>query len=43
MKSRNSNLFVAVWLAKNRPELISAAFALNETGGGRTDGHGKLV
>jgi acetylornithine deacetylase/succinyl-diaminopimelate desuccinylase-like protein len=33
----------AEWLAKNRPELISAAFALNEGGGGRTDGHGKLV
>jgi acetylornithine deacetylase/succinyl-diaminopimelate desuccinylase-like protein len=33
----------ADWLAKNRPELISAAFALNEGGNGRTDGHGKLV
>jgi acetylornithine deacetylase/succinyl-diaminopimelate desuccinylase-like protein len=33
----------AEWLAKNRPELISAAFALNEGGGGRTDGHGKLI
>jgi acetylornithine deacetylase/succinyl-diaminopimelate desuccinylase-like protein len=33
----------ADWLAKNRPELISAAFALNEGGGGRTDGHGKLM
>jgi acetylornithine deacetylase/succinyl-diaminopimelate desuccinylase-like protein len=33
----------ADWLAKNRPELISAAFALNEGGGGRTDGRGKLV
>jgi acetylornithine deacetylase/succinyl-diaminopimelate desuccinylase-like protein len=33
----------AEWLAQNRPELISAAFALNEGGGGRTDGHGKLV
>src|SRR5277367_1964910 len=33
----------AQWLAKNKPELISAAFALNEGGGGRTDGHGKLV
>ena len=33
----------AEWLAKDRPELISAAFALNEGGGGRTDGHGKLV
>jgi acetylornithine deacetylase/succinyl-diaminopimelate desuccinylase-like protein len=33
----------AQWLAKNRPELIGAAFALNEGGGGRTDGHGKLM
>jgi acetylornithine deacetylase/succinyl-diaminopimelate desuccinylase-like protein len=33
----------AGWLAKNRPDLVSAAFALNEGGGGRTDGHGKLV
>ena len=33
----------AEWLAKNKPELISAAFALNEGGGGRSDGHGKLV
>ncbi len=33
----------ADWLAKHRPELISAAFALNEGGGGRTDGHGKLL
>jgi acetylornithine deacetylase/succinyl-diaminopimelate desuccinylase-like protein len=33
----------AEWLAKNRRELISAAFALNEGGGGRTDGHGKLL
>jgi acetylornithine deacetylase/succinyl-diaminopimelate desuccinylase-like protein len=33
----------ADWLAKNHPELVSAAFALNEGGGGRTDGHGKLV
>jgi acetylornithine deacetylase/succinyl-diaminopimelate desuccinylase-like protein len=33
----------AEWLAKNRPELINAAFALNEGGGGRTDGHGKLI
>jgi acetylornithine deacetylase/succinyl-diaminopimelate desuccinylase-like protein len=33
----------ADWLARNRPELISAAFALNEGGGGTTDGHGKLV
>jgi acetylornithine deacetylase/succinyl-diaminopimelate desuccinylase-like protein len=33
----------AQWLAENRPELISAAFALNEGGGGLTDGHGKLL
>jgi acetylornithine deacetylase/succinyl-diaminopimelate desuccinylase-like protein len=33
----------ADWLAKNKPELIAAAFALNEGGGGRTDGHGKVV
>ena len=33
----------AEWLAKNRPELIAAEFALNEGGGGRTDGHGKLL
>jgi acetylornithine deacetylase/succinyl-diaminopimelate desuccinylase-like protein len=33
----------AEWLAKNRPDLIAAAFALNEGGGGRTDGHGKLI
>ena len=33
----------AQWLAQNRPELIAAAFALNEGGGGRTDGHGRLI
>jgi acetylornithine deacetylase/succinyl-diaminopimelate desuccinylase-like protein len=33
----------ADWLAKNKPDLIAAAFALNEGGGGRTDGHGKLL
>ncbi len=33
----------AQWLAQNRPELIAAAFALNEGGGGRTDGHGRIV
>lgn len=33
----------AEWLAKNKPELIAAEFALNEGGGGRTDGHGKLL
>jgi len=33
----------ADWLAKNRPELIAAEFALNEGGSGRTDGHGKVI
>ena len=33
----------AKWLAQNHPDWISAAFALNENGGGLTDGHGKLV
>lgn len=33
----------ADWLAKNRPELISAEFALNEGGGGRVDAQGKLL
>ena len=33
----------AQWLAQNRPELISAGFALNEGGGGLTDDHGRLV
>ena len=33
----------AQWLAENRPELIAAEFALNEGGGGSTDGHGKIV
>jgi acetylornithine deacetylase/succinyl-diaminopimelate desuccinylase-like protein len=33
----------AEWLAKNRPELLDAEFALNEGGGGRTDGHGTLL
>jgi len=32
----------AAWLAKNRPDLVAAEFALNEGGGGLTDGHGKL-
>ena len=32
----------AEWLARNRRELIDAAFALNEGGGGLSDGHGKL-
>jgi acetylornithine deacetylase/succinyl-diaminopimelate desuccinylase-like protein len=31
------------WLAKNRPDLIAAEFALNEGGGGRSDGHGRLL
>ncbi len=33
----------AQWLAEHKPELISAAFALNEGGGGDSDGHGKLL
>ena len=33
----------AEWLAQKHPDWISAAFALNEGGGGETDGHGKLV
>jgi acetylornithine deacetylase/succinyl-diaminopimelate desuccinylase-like protein len=33
----------ANWLAKNRPDAVMAEFALNEGGGGRTDGHGKVV
>lgn len=33
----------AQWLAQNRRELIDAQFALNEGGGGRTDGQGRLV
>jgi acetylornithine deacetylase/succinyl-diaminopimelate desuccinylase-like protein len=33
----------AAWLAKNRRELIDAAFALNEGGGGRVDKDGKLL
>ncbi|MFA6112445.1 MAG: M20/M25/M40 family metallo-hydrolase [Sphingomonas sp.] len=33
----------AQWLAENRPDLIAAEFALNEGGGGTTDGHGKVV
>jgi len=33
----------AEWLTKNRPDLIAAEFALNEGGGGRTNGHGKLL
>jgi len=33
----------ADWLAKNKRDLIDAAFALNEGGGGDTDGKGNLV
>jgi acetylornithine deacetylase/succinyl-diaminopimelate desuccinylase-like protein len=33
----------AQWLANNRRELIDAAFALNEGGGGETDGEGHLA
>jgi acetylornithine deacetylase/succinyl-diaminopimelate desuccinylase-like protein len=33
----------AEWLSKNRPDLIAAEFALNEGGGGRSDGKGKLI
>ncbi|WP_310468415.1 M20/M25/M40 family metallo-hydrolase [Sphingomonas sp.] len=33
----------AEWLTKNRRELIDAEFALNEGGGGDSDGKGKLV
>ena len=33
----------AQWLAENKPDLIAAQFALNEGGGGDTDGHGKVI
>ena len=33
----------AEWLSKNKPELIAAEYALNEGGGGDSDGHGKLL
>ncbi|MDZ7895046.1 MAG: M20/M25/M40 family metallo-hydrolase, partial [Sphingobium sp.] len=33
----------AQWLADNKPDLIAAEFALNEGGGGRTDGKGNVV
>lgn len=33
----------AEWLAANRKDLIDAEFALNEGGGGRTDGNGNLL
>ena len=33
----------AEWLANNRRDLIDAEFAINEGGGGRSDGNGKLL
>ena len=33
----------AEWLAKNRKDLMDAAFVLNEGGGGLTDGKGRIV
>ncbi|GAC1612152.1 MAG: M20/M25/M40 family metallo-hydrolase [Novosphingobium sp.] len=33
----------AEWLSKNKRDLIDAGFALNEGGGGRTDGHGRVI
>lgn len=33
----------AEWLAKNKPDLIAAEFALNEGGGGRLDASGKQI
>ena len=33
----------AQWLANNRRDLIDAEFALNEGGGGDSDGHGKVL
>ena len=33
----------AEWLSRNKRDLIDAEFALNEGGGGRTDGKGKLL
>lgn len=33
----------AQWLAQNKPDLIAAEFALNEGGGGRTNGKGNLI
>ncbi len=33
----------AEWLAANKPDLIAAEFALNEGGGGRTDGKGTVL
>lgn len=31
------------WLARHRPDLLAAEFALNEGGGGMTDGHGRVI
>ncbi|OYU35610.1 M20/M25/M40 family metallo-hydrolase [Novosphingobium sp. PASSN1] len=31
------------WLTRHRPELLAAEFALNEGGGGMTDGRGKVL
>lgn len=33
----------ARWLTEHRPDLVAAEFALNEGGGGETDGHGKVI
>jgi acetylornithine deacetylase/succinyl-diaminopimelate desuccinylase-like protein len=33
----------AQWLTENEPDKVKAAFGLNEGGGGRSDGHGKVV
>ena len=33
----------AQWLSQHRPDLIAAEFALNEGGGGRSDGHGRVL
>ena len=33
----------AQWLSNNKRDLIDAEFALNEGGGGRSDGHGKVI
>lgn len=33
----------AEWLSKNKRDLIDAEFALNEGGGGKSDGHGKVL
>lgn len=31
------------WLGRHRPDLLAAEFALNEGGGGSTDGHGRVL